>query len=195
MPKIVSAAEYEVVVNAVRGRPDGASIEMIQSVLGEGAARRTLQRRLNELVKQGRLIAEGRKRGALYRLPAEPQVTVRLEGVSAKGEVGQVSADIYVPMSADGSRLRDLVRRPLPLRTPVGFRRQSSLRADQSAASSIHCSTPNSWSWPDEPCPLPKRSADPCGSSAGRGRRIGAQAPPRPVCGDLAGRQSRAARA
>jgi len=124
MPKIVSAAEYEVVVNAVRGRPDGASIEMIQSVLGEGAARRTLQRRLNELVKQGRLIAEGRKRGALYRLPAEPQVTVRLEGVSAKGEVGQVSADIYVPMSADGSRLRDLVRRPLPLRTPVGFRRE-----------------------------------------------------------------------
>lgn len=124
MPKIVSAAEYEVVVNAVRGHPDGASIEMIQSVLGEGAARRTLQRRLNELVKQGRLIAEGRKRGALYRLPAEPQVTVRLEGVSAKGEAGQVSAEIYVPMSADGSRLRDLVRRPLPLRTPVGYRRE-----------------------------------------------------------------------
>jgi DNA-binding HxlR family transcriptional regulator len=38
---------------------------MIQSVLGEGVARRTLKRRLNELVKQGRLLAEGRKRGAL----------------------------------------------------------------------------------------------------------------------------------
>jgi len=124
MPKIVSTAEYEVVVNAVRERPDGASIEMIQSVLGEGVARRTLQRRLNELVKQGRLVTEGRKRGALYRLPAEPQVTVRLEGVSAKGEVGQVSAEIYVPMSADGSRLRDLVRQPLTLRTPVGYQRE-----------------------------------------------------------------------
>jgi Fic family protein len=124
MPKIVSTAEYEVVVNAVRQRPDGASIEMIQSVLGEGAARRTLQRRLNELVKQGRLVAEGRKRGVLYRLPAEPQVTVQLEGVSAKGEVGQVSAEIYVPMSIEGSRLRDLVRRPLTLRTPVGYRRE-----------------------------------------------------------------------
>lgn len=124
MPKIVSTAEYEVVVNAVREHPGGASIEMIQSVFGEGAARRTLQRRLNELVKQGRLVAQGRKRGALYRLPAEPPVTVQLEGVSAKAEVGQVSAEIYVPMSADGSRLRDLVRRPLTLRTPVGYRRE-----------------------------------------------------------------------
>lgn len=124
MPKIVSSAEYEMVVNAVREHPDGASIEMVQSVLGEGAARRTLQRRLNELVKQGRLVTEGRKRGALYRLPTEPQVTVELEGVSAKGEVGQVSAEIYVPMSAEGSRLRDLMRRPLTQRTPVGYRRE-----------------------------------------------------------------------
>ena len=124
MPKIVSSDEYVVVVNAVREHPDGASIETIQSVLGESAARRTLQRRLHELVKQGRLIAKGRKRGALYRVPAEPQVTVRIDGVSAKGEVGQVSAEIYVPMSADGSRLRDLVRRPLTLRTPIGYRRE-----------------------------------------------------------------------
>jgi Fic family protein len=124
MPKIISAGEYEAVLNAVRARPNGASIEMIQSVLGESVARRTLQRRLSELVKQGRLVAEGRKRGALYRLPAEPQVTVRLEGVSAKGEVGQVSAAIYVPTSTEGSRLRDLVRQPLTLRTPVGYRRE-----------------------------------------------------------------------
>lgn len=124
MPKITAPAEYEVVVNAVRQHPDGASIEMIQSVLGEGTARRTLQRRLNELVKQGHLIAVGRKRGALYRLPLEPQVMVRVTGVAAKGEVGQVSAEIYVPMSAEGSRLRDLVRRPVTLRTPVGYQRE-----------------------------------------------------------------------
>lgn len=124
MPKIVSIAEYEVVVNAVRGHPTGASIEMIKSVLGEGAARRTLQRRLNELVKQGRLVAEGRKRGALYRMPAEASVTVTPEAGAIKAEGGQVLAEIYVPMSADGSRLRDLVRRPLTLRTPVGYRRE-----------------------------------------------------------------------
>ena len=124
MPKIISADEYEAVLNAVRARPDGAGIEIIQSVLGEGVARRTLQRRLNELVKQGRLAAEGRKRGALYRLPSEPAVTVRLEGVEAKAAVGEVSAEIYVPMSDASARLRELVRRPLTLRTPVGYRRE-----------------------------------------------------------------------
>ncbi len=124
MPKIVSTAEYEAVVDAVREHPDGASIQMVQSVLGEGAARRTLQRRLNELVKQGRLVVKGRKRGALYRLSPEPQVTVRIEGGEARGETGQVSAEIYVPTSAEGSRLRDLVRRPLTMRTPVGYRRE-----------------------------------------------------------------------
>lgn len=122
MPKIISAAEYEAVLNAVRLRPDGASIEMIQSVLGDGVARRTLQRRLNELVKQGRLVAQGRKRGALYRLPAD--VTVRPGAGAIRVEGSEVSADIYVPMSAEGSRLRDLVRRPLTLRTPVGYRRE-----------------------------------------------------------------------
>jgi Fic family protein len=124
MPKIITPAEYEVVVNAVRQHQSGASIEMIQSVLGDETARRTLQRRLNELVKQGRLAVEGRTRGALYRLPPESHVTVQLTGVSAKGEVGQVSTEIYVPMSADGSRLRDLVRRPVTLRTPVGYQRE-----------------------------------------------------------------------
>lgn len=124
MPKIISADEYEAVLNAVRARPDGASIEMIQSVLREGVARRTLQRRLNELVKQGRLVAEGRKRGVLYRVPAEGSVTVRPEAGAIKVEGGAVSAEIYVPMSAEGARLRDLVRRPLTLRTPVGYRRE-----------------------------------------------------------------------
>jgi hypothetical protein len=56
-------------------------------------------------------------------LPPPPQVTVQLEGVAAKGEIGQVAAEIYAPMSAEGSRLCALVRRPLTLRTPVGYRR------------------------------------------------------------------------
>ncbi len=124
MPKIVSTAEYEVVVNAVRQRPDGASIEMIQSGLGEGVARRTLQRRLNELVKQGRLVAKGRKRGAMYRVPAEGSVSVQPEAGAINAEAGALSVEIYVPMSAEGSRLRDLVRRPLTLRAPLGYRRE-----------------------------------------------------------------------
>ena len=122
MPKKIAPAEYESILDAVRQHPDGASSELIQAALGD-TAKRTLQRRLNELVKQGRLAVEGRTRGALYRLPPESDVTVQLTGVSAQGEIGQVSVEIYVPMSAEGSSLRDLVRRPVTLRTPLGYRR------------------------------------------------------------------------
>src|SRR5260221_486423 len=128
MPKIIAPAEFDAVLNAVRKHPAGASFEMIQSAIGDGTARRTLQRRLNELVIQGRLAREGRNRGALYRAvnrpPQASQVSVQPRGVTATAEIGQVTAEIYVPMSAEGSRLRDLVRRPVTMRTPVGYRRE-----------------------------------------------------------------------
>src|SRR3989304_10176182 len=126
MPKKIAPAENEIILDAVRQHPNGASTEMIQAVLGE-TARRTLQRRLNELVKQGRLAVEGRTRGALYRLPRESHVTVQLTGVCAKGQVEQPSVETYVPMTAEGSRLRALVRRPVTLRTPVGYQREFML--------------------------------------------------------------------
>jgi hypothetical protein len=120
VPKKIAPAEYEMILDTVRQHPDGASREMIQSVLGE-PARRTLQRRLSEIVKQGRLAIEGRTRGALYRLP-ESRNTVQLTGVSAKGEAGQPAAEIYVPMSAEGSRLATLcaVRSPCVHRSATG---------------------------------------------------------------------------
>jgi Fic family protein len=123
MPKIVPPAVFETVLIAVRQHPDGASIDLIQSVLGEAMARRTLQRRLNELVKQGRLIAEGRKRGTLYRLPPEAGL-----GVPASGAIDddrlEASGEVYVPISAEAARLRDLLRRPIAQRTPIGYRRE-----------------------------------------------------------------------
>lgn len=123
MPRKIAPAQYETILDAVRQHPGGASSQIIQSVLGE-TVRRTLQRRLNELVKQGRLAVEGRTRGALYRLPPESDVAVQLTRVSAKEELGQLSGEIYVPMSVEGSRQRELVRRPVTLRTPVGYQRE-----------------------------------------------------------------------
>lgn len=128
MPKIIAPAEYDAVVNAVRQHATGASFEMVQSAIGNETARRTLQRRLNQLVKLGRLAREGRNRGVLYRAvhPPSPEsrTAVQLARATAKGEVGQISDEIYVPTSEEGSRLRDLVRRPITQRTPVGYRRE-----------------------------------------------------------------------
>ncbi|MCC6533645.1 MAG: Fic family protein [Burkholderiales bacterium] len=124
MPKIIPTVEYEAVLTAVRSRPDGARLEMIQSALGHGVARRTLQRRLNELVKQGRLIAEGRRRGVLYRPPPQGNVVARPGAGAITVEGSEGSAEIYVPLSEEGAHLRDLVRRPVAQRTPIGYRRE-----------------------------------------------------------------------
>lgn len=123
MPKKIAPAQYETILEAVRQHPDGANSEMIQAVLGE-TARRTLQRRLNELVKQGRLAVEGRTRGALYRPPPQAHIIKGTGGIQSDEAFGLPSVEIYVPMSVEGSRLRDLVRRPATLRTPVGYQRE-----------------------------------------------------------------------
>src|SRR5437870_1021567 len=91
LPKIISPSDYEVVLDAVSQYPDGASLELIQSVVGEAVSRRTLQRRLSELVKENRLVAEGRKRGVMYRLPRKAVATVHLESVEAEAKAGEVN--------------------------------------------------------------------------------------------------------
>jgi hypothetical protein len=124
MPKQITAAEYEAILDAVRRHPDGASIDLVQSVLGE-TPRRTLQRRLSELVKQGRLAVEGRTRGALYRLPPEARTINGAAGEIPSDEAfGLASVEEYVPLSDEATRLRDLVRRPATQRRPVGYRRE-----------------------------------------------------------------------
>ncbi|MFM9967827.1 MAG: Fic family protein [Burkholderiales bacterium] len=69
---------------------------------------------------QGRLVREGRNRGALYRIARESQIAPALREPEP---VTGIRAELYVPMSTEGVRLRDLVRRPSMLRTPVGYNR------------------------------------------------------------------------
>ncbi len=86
----------------VERHPDGATIEQLETALD--VPRRTLQRRLSELVNAGRLRAIGRARQRRYRTTAVPEA--RPEELAA---------------SPAGQQVRDLVRRPLIQRTPVGY--------------------------------------------------------------------------
>lgn len=90
------------VIGAVEKHPDGATIEELEAALE--LPRRTLQRRLAELVAAGRLRAVGRARQRRYQsvATAEPR-----------------SEELAV--SPAGQQVRDLVRRPLIQRTPVGY--------------------------------------------------------------------------
>ena len=69
MPKQITQSEFNAILEAVSQFPEGASIKNLIEILGKKLPRRTLQRRLERLVEQKRLVIEGRSRGSCCRFP------------------------------------------------------------------------------------------------------------------------------
>ena len=121
MPKIVATAELDAVRAAVAQHPQGAGIEELESAFPR-MPRRTLQRRLSELTRAGRLDAEGQGRARRYRVAAERPVRVA-RAEAAPDADGTPATQTYVPLSSGGDGVRALVQRPIAARTPVGYNR------------------------------------------------------------------------
>jgi hypothetical protein len=102
-------------------RPQGIGIAALEKVLAQrtGAAvqRRTLQRRLERLLKDRRIVAEGRSIALVYKpaLPGAASVAEPQPGAEA---------ELYVPVSPEGATIRARVRLPLMHRRPVGYQRE-----------------------------------------------------------------------
>ena len=122
MPKRVSQAELDAVLQTVARFPGGASIEDVGKALEIKPSRRTLQRRLALLVRQERLTVDGRGRGSRYKIsPTGVQLHVPPIGPSAKVHAPQV--EIYVPISSEGGLIKQAVRQPVQHRGPVSYNR------------------------------------------------------------------------
>jgi hypothetical protein len=89
--------------------PEGLKIDQLSKLLDLDVSRRSLQRRLSELVESKQLMSKGGSRSTRYLLP--------------KGSEAGVEDD-YVRLSPSGADVRRLVRRPLAERTPVGYNRE-----------------------------------------------------------------------
>ncbi|MES9902390.1 MAG: Fic family protein [Sedimenticola sp.] len=119
MPKKIPEQELEAIVAIVAGHPGGVQVKTIRDGLKFDLPPRMLQRRLALLIKQKRLIVEGRGRGSRYRLPVVTgkahlvMPAVRVEG---RGEA-------YVPVSPEGQAIKETVREPIQNRRPVGYNR------------------------------------------------------------------------
>ncbi|GAA0723168.1 Fic family protein [Dokdonella soli] len=117
MPKLIPPEDLAAVHMIVAQHPEGVGIEALQKALAT-TPRRSLQRRLAELVKRGRLLSEGRGRAIRYRIvPPSTAEIVRPEGQPGT----PAAAENYVPLSAAGAEVRMLVQRPIAARTPVGY--------------------------------------------------------------------------
>jgi Fic family protein len=110
MPRSLPQDIVQQVLTHVGNSPDGLSLDELLRLLKDAISRRSLQRRLSELVKGERLITEGGSRSTRYLLPkaitnAEPEQN-------------------YVRLSPSGAEVRELVRRPEIERPPIGNNRE-----------------------------------------------------------------------
>ena len=119
MPKRISQSELDVIIEAVATFPKGAAIEEIQSALGIGVQRRTLQRRLALLVEQKRLIAKGRARACRYHLPSTDNKSRAVQNYQKA--IGR--GEVYIPVSPAGKAIKQAIRQPIQKRRPVGYNR------------------------------------------------------------------------
>jgi len=119
MARKIPQHELDAVFKAVSNFPDGVSLDEISGVLTIDLSRRTLQRRLAALVKQKRLVHEGRGAGSKYRLPV---ITAEMHG-QLPPITGKATAEIYVPISSEAEAIKQAIRKPIQERKPVGYNR------------------------------------------------------------------------
>jgi Fic family protein len=118
MPKTTPTSELDRLAERVGRHPGGIGIDRLLRSLRSKPSRRTLQRRLAQLVEQRRLEVQGTGRSVIYRLPA---ITARLDVTLADATL-QATGESYVPLSAEAEQAKSAVRRPLSARAPVGYR-------------------------------------------------------------------------
>ena len=111
MPKQISEAGLDAIVQVVARFSNGATLESICNTSGVGGARRTVQRRLAKLVAEGRLMRAGRR----YHVPCdEAPLPVNVS----------TSADDYaIPISPESAWVGKAVRAPMQSRPPIGYNR------------------------------------------------------------------------
>ena len=119
MPKQVSPQSFEQITSIIDRYPAGAAIESLLQELGDGIARRTLQRRLETLLQQGRIVSAGSGRGVRYRLADKRPYQPFFDRISEPEDVG--SYTVSIPLSAEGKAIQAHVRQPRQMRKPVGY--------------------------------------------------------------------------
>lgn len=113
MPKSISEKELNAIAVLLADRPTGWRIGEIEKQLKDNGLsfnRRTLQRRLVQLEKAGRVQITGVGRATSY-LP----LTL---------DIQPTEADSGIPLSLDAKEILEQVSRPIPARHPVGYQRE-----------------------------------------------------------------------
>lgn len=117
MPKVVPPEELNYIAELIGRHSDGIGLERLSQIVGPNISRRTLQRRLAGLGKQGRIVTTGEARAVKYQLAP---ITGNLNVVLGAATV-QATGEIYVPVSPEGEAIKAYVRQAPQQRRPVSY--------------------------------------------------------------------------
>ena len=122
MKRIEIFRHCEFIAGVVSEHPEGIGITRLHQVLSARCGninRRTLQRRLERLIRDGRITAVGQNVARVYRSRAiTPIHRVEEPGANYDVEIA------HVPVSQEGNEIRAQIRQPLSRRRQVGFDRK-----------------------------------------------------------------------
>lgn len=120
MAKPVPEQELKAIEEAVRRHPSGVTLQQIAEVIGAGVPRRTLQYRVKYLVDAKRLVQQGERRWAKYRLPLQQE-----HGQEAAGPAqAESQSAVSLPLSKTSLEIRRYLSQPSEARKPVGYNRE-----------------------------------------------------------------------
>lgn len=124
MSRIVPAEELDLIEQVIAEHPEGISISPLDKKmahhLSQPLNRRTLQRRLKQLLEEGRIITEGESIALVYK-KAPREIHAEITGKAGVSDI--IEEEPYIPVSSEGAIIRDLVRQSLMRRKPIGYKR------------------------------------------------------------------------
>ena len=112
MPPQITSKEFETLLQVVARFPSGAAMKDLLEAHDLQFPKRTLQRRLEQLVLEQRLVKAGRGRALRYLLPAASRL--------AQDKTLEVSVD-QDWLSPEALEIRATIQQPVARRNPVGY--------------------------------------------------------------------------
>lgn len=118
MPKKLSDDLNKQIETEIARHIEGIGIDELHAALAEAVSRRTLQRRLANLVDRRRVSTFGKGPGLRYRQSQMINVGIHEPALVADS----LSTEVYIQVSPEGEEIRRYVRQPRQQRVPVSYK-------------------------------------------------------------------------
>ncbi len=126
MPRTTPSEELDLIEGIIAAHAEGVGISAIEAEMAHQSNRklnrRTLQRRLQKLINEQRIVSQGESIALTYKQAPGRDVLASASAVATARITAE--AELYIPVSSEGTEIRSHVRQALMQRRPVGYQRE-----------------------------------------------------------------------